>query len=164
MFILIPQFAVSHAWCLLFCRSLECELAVLIAKGEIKARIDLKAGALVANKPDVRGSTFNAAVDAAESYIRSMRGLLLRSAMMRHDMVQRPHQVRGDRQEGPRSGGPQRGEREGGNRRRRDQRDRAAQDLLQLMDDAAGGSSGSLDLGRMEALGGQEESGSMLAD
>lgn len=149
-------------------RSLETELADLIAKGEVRARIDLKAGALVASKPDVRASTFASALDAAESYIRSVRGLLLRSAMMRHDLIQRPV-TRADRQEGPRSAGPHRGEREGGNRRhraqgQRGQRDRAAHDLMMLMEDAAGGSSGSLDLGRMEALGGQEESGSMLAD
>ncbi len=152
----------------------------MIGKKEINARIDLKANALVATKDEVRVSTFRAAVNAAESYVRSMRGLLLRSALMRHDLIQRPTgAARGDRQEGPRSAGPHRGERPGGNRRHRTgQRERGPtreREFMGLVHDEiiaqqditaqqGMGSSGSLDFGAVEALGGQEESGSMLAE
>lgn len=74
-------------------QSLEEELTELIGKKVIQARIDRRAGALVAETKSSRIETYKQTMKVAESHIRTVKSMLLRSAMVSHGLVQRPSSV-----------------------------------------------------------------------
>lgn len=73
--------------------SLEEELTGLIASSDIQARLDRRAGALVAETQSSRIQTYRQTMKVAESHIRTVKSMLLRSAMVTHGLVQRPSSV-----------------------------------------------------------------------
>jgi hypothetical protein len=104
---------------LLMCRSLEKELAGLIASKDIHARIDSHAKILIARKANQRTATFTQVLHTAEEHLSATRALLLRASMVRFDLVQRPTAgAMPERHEGP----PGRHGRQRGDRRERGER------------------------------------------
>jgi COP9 signalosome complex subunit 1 len=73
--------------------SLEEELTELIGKKAIQARIDRRAGALVAETKNSRIETYKQTMKVAESHIRTAKSILLRSTLVSHGLVQRPSSV-----------------------------------------------------------------------
>jgi len=67
--------------------ALEKELAQLIMKGQIPARIDSQAKVLHARNIDQRTATFSAAIKMGDDYIRDTKALLLRINMLRADFI-----------------------------------------------------------------------------
>jgi len=67
--------------------ALEKELAQLIMKGQIPARIDSQAKVLHARNTDQRTATFNAAIKMGDDYIRDTKALLLRINLLRADFI-----------------------------------------------------------------------------
>lgn len=129
------------------CSALESELATQIASQKVKGRIDSYARALLSQPSNARAETYQAALSAAESYLRNTKSLLLRAAMMRHDMVQRSTSIerperpdRPDKMEGPMRLGRGREGREGRRGRGGDK------DRMAGMFDSQGEGSGSFEI------------------
>ena len=70
-------------------RSIENEVAALIASGKISARIDSCSKIVRNQKEDTRLKALEMTIKAAENYVSSTKRLLLRASLVRHDMVQR---------------------------------------------------------------------------
>jgi len=66
---------------------LEKELAVLIAEGEISARIDSHNKVLKARSVNTRSSTFAKAIEVGIQHKKESEAMLLRASVLRHNMV-----------------------------------------------------------------------------
>jgi COP9 signalosome complex subunit 1 len=67
--------------------ALEAELAQLIMKDDIQARIDSHKKILVAQHADLRNQTFSKALQVGHDYVRDTKALILRINLMRNNFV-----------------------------------------------------------------------------
>ena len=74
---------------------MEAELAALIGRGEVAARIDSAAHVMYARKGDARAATYRDALAAGEGYLAGTKAMLLRASLVRHDLIQVWGGVRG---------------------------------------------------------------------
>ncbi|KAK9796991.1 hypothetical protein WJX73_009012 [Symbiochloris irregularis] len=68
---------------------LERELAYLIQKGDVAARIDSHNKVLYARHANQRAATFSAVLKAGQEYLDNTSAALLRASLLKHDLVQR---------------------------------------------------------------------------
>jgi hypothetical protein len=71
----------------IYCSDLEERLANLIRKGKIKAKIDASTSELKCEKDSPVEQAYSSVLDAAYTFVRNAKHLILRSQMLRYGIV-----------------------------------------------------------------------------